>query len=104
MLEQIPSALPGRRAGPPSRGGGPMTRLPYRAGLVGLAAVLLAAVAAALLPGDEPKASKKDISLAAETFDKGRKWAVLIGVNDYLDTTIPKLHCAVADARLMAKA
>ena len=31
--------------------------------------------------------------------DQGRKWAVVIGANEYLDPTIPGLKYCVADAR-----
>jgi hypothetical protein len=37
-------------------------------------------------------------SIAAEA-DQGRKWAVVIGVNEYLDPKIPDLKYCVADAR-----
>lgn len=35
--------------------------------------------------------------------DSGRRWAVVIGVNKYLDPQIPSLEYCVADARLMAR-
>ena len=36
-------------------------------------------------------------------FDQGEKWAVLIGVNEYLDESINNLKYCVSDARLMEK-
>lgn len=39
----------------------------------------------------------------AERFDQGRKWAVVIGVNDYVDGGIKDLRYCVADARLVAE-
>jgi hypothetical protein len=39
---------------------------------------------------------------AAKVFDRGKKWAIVIGVNDYLDPGIPKLNYCVADARILA--
>src|SRR5512135_1778028 len=41
--------------------------------------------------------------LAAEAFDSGRKWAVVIGIDEYLDPNIVALKYAVADARLVAQ-
>jgi formylglycine-generating enzyme required for sulfatase activity len=38
-----------------------------------------------------------------ESFTRGQKWAVVIGVNDYLDPSIDKLRYCVADARLIAQ-
>lgn len=35
--------------------------------------------------------------------DEGRKWAVVIGVNEYLDPTIPSLRYCVADARRVSE-
>jgi len=40
---------------------------------------------------------------AATRFDQGRKWAVVVGVNEYLGTGIPALKYCVADAKLVAK-
>jgi uncharacterized caspase-like protein len=37
-----------------------------------------------------------------EQFSAGRKWAVLIGVDEYLDPEFPKLRYCVNDAKLMA--
>lgn len=39
----------------------------------------------------------------AGRFDAGRKWAVLVGVNKYLDPGIPSLRYCVADVRLLAR-
>lgn len=36
-------------------------------------------------------------------FDAGRKWAIVVGVNEYLDPSIPNLRFCVADAQLMAR-
>jgi formylglycine-generating enzyme required for sulfatase activity len=36
-------------------------------------------------------------------FDAGNRWAVVIGINNYLDPTIPDLQFCVSDARLMAR-
>jgi hypothetical protein len=38
---------------------------------------------------------------AGQRFDAGRKWAVLVGVNRYLDPEINALEYCVADVRLM---
>ncbi|NUQ64066.1 MAG: caspase family protein [Pirellulales bacterium] len=38
-----------------------------------------------------------------DRFDQGRKWAVVIGVNDYVDPAISDLRYCVADARLVAQ-
>lgn len=35
-------------------------------------------------------------------FDAGRKWALVIGVNEYLDPAVPRLKYCVADAKLVA--
>ncbi|NLX95161.1 MAG: DUF1080 domain-containing protein [Rhodopirellula sp.] len=54
--------------------------------------------------GQPPQGEKniaRDGSLA-EKFDQGRKWAVVIGVNQYLDPLIPSLRFCVADARLVS--
>jgi len=40
---------------------------------------------------------------AATRFDQGRKWAVVVGVNQYLGEGIPSLEFCVADANLVAK-
>ena len=40
----------------------------------------------------------------AHRFDKGEKWAVLIGVNKYSDPKLHNLHYCVSDVRLMEKA
>src|SRR5262249_12540148 len=45
----------------------------------------------------------RDAARAAETFAKGGKWAVLIGIDNYFDDNIPPLRYAGADARLLAK-
>ncbi len=42
-----------------------------------------------------------DLKLS-EQFNAGRKWAVLIGVDEYLDPEFPKLRFCVNDAKLMA--
>ena len=50
--------------------------------------------------------SDKDIRRArnpAERFDAGRKWAVVIGANEYLDPTLDDLKYCVADAHLLAE-
>jgi uncharacterized caspase-like protein len=67
-----------------------------------VAAAVVVGLGATLLPGDEPKPGK-DAAQAAETFAKGGKWAVLIGIDNYFDDTIPPLRYAGADARLLAK-
>ncbi len=38
---------------------------------------------------------------AAATFGQGRKWAVLVGVNNYRDSQIPALRYCVSDAQLV---
>jgi len=53
----------------------------------------------------QPDAGRKDIVREegpGSRFDQGRKWAVAIGVNDYLDPTVPDLRYCVDDARLVA--
>ena len=65
-----------------------------------------AACAVGALVAQEPAKSQKGIEVEralAARFDSGRKWAVVIGVNEYLDPTIPRLHFCVSDARLIAE-
>ena len=45
----------------------------------------------------------RPIGQAAPATGPGRRWAVVIGVNEYLDDTIPRLKYCVADAELMVK-
>jgi uncharacterized caspase-like protein len=49
---------------------------------------------AKFIPDDQP---------ATAAPDQGRKWAVVVGVNEYTDPGIPPLKYCVADARLVAK-
>ena len=65
-------------------------------------AVLLSDLA---LAQQRPADSEKAITVEPELlrrFDAGRKWAIVIGVNDYIDQTIPPLRYCIADARLVA--
>src|SRR5262249_12616139 len=53
---------------------------------------------------DDDERGLELIPPAAEAFEAGRKWAVIIGINEYLDEEhIPALAYCVADARLMFK-
>jgi uncharacterized caspase-like protein len=52
----------------------------------------------------EPSTAKNIVrEKLAGQFDAGKKWAIVIGVNDYLDPAIPKLKYCVADAKLVAQ-
>lgn len=67
-------------------------------GLDGMAALAAGQAAApgrdiVVVPGASPQ----------EQFAQGRKWAVVIGINEYLDPAIPRLRYSVADARLVAE-
>jgi hypothetical protein len=66
-------------------------------------AIVLACSAVWAMAG-EPEGDK-NIARAQQlaAFDAGRKWAVLIGVNTYLDPTISSLKYCVADARQLAE-
>ena len=57
-----------------------------------------------LFAAEEPRAERGVTveETMAGRFDAGRKWAILIGVDKYLDPQIPSLDYCVADARLMA--
>jgi len=57
------------------------------------------AVAQERAAGDKAVVVEREL---ATRFDAGRKWAVIIGVNEYIDQTIPSLRYCVADARLVA--
>ncbi len=67
-----------------------------------------------VLPQDTPTGVRGNDGGAASTrnitrdmasrFDKGRKWAVIVGINSYRDQLIPPLEFCVADARLMEEA
>jgi formylglycine-generating enzyme required for sulfatase activity len=73
----------------------------HRRTLVAAMLLMCVGTATAQQPVDEPKNIVREGQLA-ERFDAGRKWAVVIGVNTYLDPKIPNLRFCVADARLMA--
>jgi formylglycine-generating enzyme required for sulfatase activity len=71
---------------------------------------LAALLAALLLPqfayaqdDAEEKAIIRERIAAGQRFDGGKKWAVVIGVNDYVDERISDLRCCVDDAKLVAK-
>lgn len=74
-----------------------------------LPARILAAALLCVLPC-APVAAQKESEIedaaaqkpAAERFDRGKKWAIVIGVNDYVDDKIPDLRYCVADAKLLA--
>jgi uncharacterized caspase-like protein len=57
------------------------------------------------LPAQEPKGDKSIVreGAAARDGDQGqaRKWAIVIGINQYLDPAIPNLRYCVADASLV---
>lgn len=66
---------------------------------------LWALVAAAVLLSDGAQAQERAVKVegtVAGRFDQGKKWAVVIGVNEYLDPAIPRLQYCVADARAVA--
>jgi uncharacterized caspase-like protein len=73
--------------------------------LRGSAAVFLAAwIAAIVVQGQEQAEDGRGLvrpHASAGTFDRGRKWAVIIGVNEYIDPNIPDLKYCVADAHLV---
>lgn len=68
----------------------------------GAVLTLFLGLAALGQPPQDAKNIARDGSLA-EKFDQGRKWAVVIGVNQYLDPLIPSLQFCVADARLVTR-
>lgn len=43
------------------------------------------------------------VEKAGKAFDAGRKWAVLVGVDKYLDPKVPSLQFCGSDARLLAR-
>jgi hypothetical protein len=45
----------------------------------------------------------KPIEEKVAEFDRGDKWAVVVGINEYDDPDIRDLKCCVADARLIAR-
>lgn len=69
--------------------------------LVAMLALWLAEVAGAQQAGDTR--GVKVETTPGTRFDAGRRWAIVIGVNKYLDPQIPSLEFCAADARLMAK-
>lgn len=64
-------------------------------------AVLLPAVAWCQASSDARNITRNQS--AGQRFDAGNKWAVLVGVNRYLDPEINELEYCVADVRLMEK-
>ena len=74
--------------------------------LRGSAAVFLAGWFAAIVAqGQEQTKDGRGLvrrTEAAGTSDRGRKWAVIIGVNEYIDSKFPQLRYCVADAHLVA--
>ena len=57
---------------------------------------------------NEPDAGERGVDIEptgtpGQPADGPRKWAVVIGVDVYLDRTIPSLKCAVADAELIGR-
>lgn len=65
-----------------------------------------AAIFSSPAPAQVVSAEKRDLRAVREMvsrFEGGRKWGVVIGVNEYLDPEIPKLSYCVADARLVAR-
>jgi formylglycine-generating enzyme required for sulfatase activity/uncharacterized caspase-like protein len=64
-------------------------------------AVLLPAVAWSQVSSDARNITRNQS--AGQRFDAGNKWAVLVGVNRYLDPEINELEYCVADVRLMEK-
>jgi uncharacterized caspase-like protein len=67
-----------------------------------LASLLIVSVNASAQVADKER-GLSPIAPGNRTFDRGQKWAVIIGCDRYLDPSIPRLTCAVADARLMAR-
>jgi hypothetical protein len=65
--------------------------------LIGLVAV--AACVAPLVAQETPERNISRVRQAADTFDKGRKWAVVIGINKYLDPAIHEGEGASAAVR-----
>jgi uncharacterized caspase-like protein len=66
--------------------------------------VFLMIVASITCPASgQDKRQLRPIGQAAPATDQGRQWAVVIGVNEYIDPAIPALKYCVADAQLMAK-
>src|SRR5262245_3311542 len=69
--------------------------------------ILLAMVASAINPASaqdgleckQVAPVRQDAPATAE----GHRWAVVVGVNEYEDETIPTLRCCVADAKLMVE-
>ena len=74
--------------------------------LRGSAAVFLAGwIAAIVVQGQEQTKNGRGLvrrTESAGTSDRGRKWAVIIGVNEYIDSKFPQLRYCVADAHLVA--
>lgn len=69
--------------------------------------MVLVAADITLLRAGGPPAGKAgtqglEVQRLAAQFDGGRKWAVIIGINQYLDHQIPRLEFSVADAERMA--
>ncbi|MCH8047391.1 MAG: caspase family protein, partial [Planctomycetes bacterium] len=73
--------------------------------LVIIASVMIATAgndhSLAAKPGGKGVNVESDARSGSDT--TGRKWAVVVGVNFYLDRTIPSLKYAVADAELIAE-
>jgi len=66
---------------------------------------VVAAGLAASLTAQDPSEGRKPAELdqvLARRFDAGDKWAVVVGVGQYLDSQIPELKYPAADARLVA--
>ena len=59
-------------------------------------------IATALAQDSSDKAIRRARN-PAERFDEGRKWAVVIGANEYLEPKANNLRYCVADAHLLAK-
>jgi hypothetical protein len=55
-----------------------------------------------LIPKARPKRLNVELDQAA-TFGRGRKWAIIVAINKYLDPQIPNLRYCVDDAHLLAQ-
>ncbi len=56
-----------------------------------------------VMAADEPLVLDRSTTTTADDSETGRRWAVVIGVEDYIDPTIPDLRYCVDDAKLVAE-
>lgn len=71
-----------------------------RTHLLGVGFVLVSLTSVASEPAVDKNVTRD--SALAERFDRGQKWAVVIGVDDYIDAAVADLKYCVADARLLS--